>query len=57
LGELLERGHLDDLGVDGRVALKCIFKKLDGGMEGADLTQDMDRRRDFVNTVVNLRIP
>jgi len=30
-GELLERGHLDDLGVDGMIALKCIFKKLDGG--------------------------
>ena len=29
-GNLRERGHLEDLGVDGRVISKCIFKKWDG---------------------------
>ena len=28
-GNLRERNHLEDLGVDGRI-LKCIFKKLKG---------------------------
>jgi hypothetical protein len=28
-GDLRERGHLEGLGVDGRIILKRIFKKLD----------------------------
>ena len=30
MGYLKERGHLEDLVVDGRILLKCIFKKRDG---------------------------
>ena len=29
-GELRERDHLEDLGVDGRMILKCILKNWDG---------------------------
>jgi len=30
---LKERYHLECLGLDGRIILKCIIKKLDGGVD------------------------
>jgi hypothetical protein len=30
VGNLRERDHVEDLGVDGRDILKCVFKKWDG---------------------------
>jgi len=34
---------LEDPSVDGKIILKWIFKKLDGGMSWIDLAEDMDR--------------
>jgi hypothetical protein len=33
-GDLKERDHMDNLGVDGRIILKGIFKKWDGARTG-----------------------
>jgi hypothetical protein len=30
---LKERAHLEDLGLDGRIILKCIINKWDGSMD------------------------
>ena len=43
LGNLREREQLEDPGVDGRIILRRIFRKLDGGMDWIDLAQDRDR--------------
>jgi hypothetical protein len=31
LGNLREREHLENLSIDGKIILKCIFKKWNGG--------------------------
>jgi len=41
-GDLREKDHLEDLGIGGRVILKWIFKKWDGGLAEIDLAQDRD---------------
>jgi hypothetical protein len=52
------RNHLEDPGVDGRIILKWIFKKWDGGgMDWIDMAQDRDRSRGLVNAVMKLRVP
>jgi len=42
-GNLRDRDHLEDPGVDGRIILRWIFRKWDGGMDWIDLAQDRDR--------------
>ena len=34
MGNLMERGYLEDLGVNGRIILKSIFKKWNGAWNG-----------------------
>ena len=57
-GDVRERDHLEDLGVDENVISQWIFKKCDrGGMDWIHLAQDRDRRWALVNAAMNLRFP
>jgi len=48
-GNLWERDHLGDPGVDGRIIIRWIFRKWDvGGMDWIELVQDRDRWRTIV---------
>jgi hypothetical protein len=56
-GNLREGDRWGDLGVDGRIILGWIFKKLDVGVRTViGLAQDRDRWRAFVRAVRNLRV-
>jgi hypothetical protein len=57
VGKLRERDHLEDQGVEGRIILRWIFRRWDGGMDWIDLTQDRDRWQGIVNGVMYLRVP
>ena len=59
VGNLKERGHLGDPGVDGRIKLRWIFLQEVGcgGMDWIQLAQDSDSWPALVNAVMNIRIP
>ena len=42
-GNLRERDHLGDPGVDRKIVVSGIFRKVDGVMDWIDLAQDRDR--------------
>jgi hypothetical protein len=52
----MERDHLEDRGVDGRMGTECILVRLDGGVEWIQLAQDRDRWRAVMSAVMNLRV-
>ena len=50
------RNQFEDLGVDGRIILKWIFKKLVWMMDWIALLQGRDRWRAFVNVLMRLQV-
>jgi hypothetical protein len=56
-GNLREVDHLEDRSLDGRMIIKWILEKWDGGMDWIDLAQDRDRWRAVVYAVMNLSHP
>jgi hypothetical protein len=57
VGSVREGGHLEDLGVDGRIILKSILRKWCGGINRIDLAQCRDRWQALVIEVMNLQEP
>jgi len=53
----MERDHFEDPGADGRIMVRCTFRKWDIGMDWIELAQDRDRWWARVNAVMNLRVP
>jgi hypothetical protein len=47
---------VEDPGVDGRIILKWILEKRDGGVDWVDLALDRDRWRAPVKAVIKLRV-
>jgi len=48
---------LGDPSVDGRIILRWIIRKWDGGMHWIELAQDRDKWWALVNAVMNFRVP
>jgi hypothetical protein len=53
-GNLREKDHLEDQGLEGRILLRWIFGKWDvRGMDCIDVAQDRNRWRALVNSVMS----
>jgi hypothetical protein len=55
-GNLRKRDDLEDLGTDGKIILKWIFKTKMRAWTGLTWLR-MNKRRDLVNAVMNFRVP
>jgi hypothetical protein len=57
-GDLRERNHLEDLGVDGRIIIRWIFSKRGcGSIDWIDLAQYRNRWWALVKAVLNHWVP
>ena len=56
-GNLRKFGNFEDLGVDGRITFKWIFKKWNTVVDGIDLALDRKKWRALASTIMNLWDP
>jgi len=57
-GDLRERDHSHDPGVNGMMILRWIYRKwYVGGVDWIEVAQDRDRWQALVKAVMNLRVP
>ena len=49
--------HSKEPDVDGKIILKWILQKWDGGMDWIAIVEDRDRWRAVANAVMNFRVP
>ena len=56
-GNLRERDHGGDPGIDGRIILRHLQEVGYEGMDWINLVQDRDSWQAFVNAVMNLQVP
>ena len=57
-GDMVERNHLEDLGIDGKMILKWILKKWDGKeWTGLLWFRIVTGGGALVNEVINLQVP
>jgi len=56
-GNLRDRDHLKNPGIDGRMILRWIFRKWGGGMDWIYLADNRDRWWAVVNAVMNFLFP
>jgi hypothetical protein len=56
-GDLRERDHLEDLGVDGSIIFEWVFKKWGGEVWTGLMGLRMDSLRALVNAVINVWVP
>ena len=54
---LRETDHVEGLDVDGRIILKCTFKKEDEDVKWIDLAKEREELRCVLDTIMNRRFP
>ena len=53
----MEKDHLEDTGVDGKIILKLLFEKWNGSMDWIDLAHYSDTWHALLNAAMNFRVP